>query len=287
MSSGSSAPAGPGVPTIVLVDGRASHEPWVLDRGFHFGDGLFETISCRAGRPRFLSLHLERLMEGCRRLHLPSLDVEVLRSEVRQLAEGDAGIVKVIVTRGQALARGYGFTGRERATRVLLRYPAAPAGLPSGVRVDVAMLRLGENPALAGLKHLNRLEQILAWREREERGLDELLLLSRSGALVSGIMSNLFLARRGTLATPAIDLCGVAGIMRQVVLREAGFAGIVCEERTLERADLDEADEVFLTSSRIGVAPVISVGPRSLGVGAMTRRVQGLIAPMLENPVDE
>lgn len=276
-----------GVPDAALINGSAAREPWLLDRGLHFGDGLFETISCRQGRPRFLDLHFERLAAGCRRLDLPALDATPLRAQVRALAsQADACIVKLIVTRGEAVARGYGYTGDERPTTILLRYASPPQPVNAGFTVGIAQLRLGENPALAGIKHLNRLEQVLAQRERQVQGKDELLMFSRSERLISGTMSNVFLVLRGELLTPALDLCGVAGIMRRVVMSEAHAAGIRCEERVLGEADLRAATEVFLTSSRLGLVPVVGIDGRSVTSGATTGTIAARIAPMLENPVD-
>src|SRR5262249_11626423 len=156
--------------------------------------------------------------------------MEELGEEVRAVArDADRCIVKVLLTRGTSLARGYGITGRETATRITLRYAwprEDPAWAHDGVRVRIADLRLGENPMLAGLKHCNRLEQILAFNERKDRGISESLLFSSSGRLISGAMSNLFLVEGSQLRTPRLDLCGVAGIMRRMILGEAGRAGI-------------------------------------------------------------
>ena len=155
-------------PDSVLVNGVPAQSVSVLDRGLHYGDGLFETITCRGGKPRLLELHLERLSEGCRRLGIDPGDMEVIRREIEQLAgEVDASIVKLILTRGEAVARGYDLTGAETPTRISLRYVSKPEP-PGGTRpwrVRTARLRLGENPALAGMKHLNRLEQVLARAE--------------------------------------------------------------------------------------------------------------------------
>lgn len=271
----------------VLLNGEPSRDVSVFDRGLHFGDGLFETLSCRAGKPRFLRLHLERLAEGCARLGLKGCDLATVRAEVLQLAsQADASIVKIIVTRGDARVRGYGIDGSEQVTRLALRYPW-PAQTPAeGFRVGLGAMRLGENPALAGLKHLNRLEQVLAQREKDARQLDELLLSSSSGRLISGIASNVFLVRAGVLHTPRLDVCGVAGIMRRVLLKEARKAGIASEEAALRVEDLDAADEVFVSSSRLGLVPVVSIESRERAVGPVTRRLEALIAPMLENPVD-
>jgi 4-amino-4-deoxychorismate lyase len=277
-------------PEVILINGRPMQGISPLDRGLHFGDGLFETIACRRGRPRFLALHLDRLMQGCERLRIAAGDVEAIRAQITGLAHRtDSAIVKLIVTRGDSLARGYAAAGSERATRIALRYPwpiEETGSWHAGVRAGVAAMRLGENAALAGLKHLNRLEQVLAQTERDARQVGELLLFSSAGRLVCGTMSNVFLIKDGTLHTPRLDLCGVAGVMRRVVMREARRAGIRTEERELAAADLEQAQEVFLTNARIGIWPVNVLETRELAVGPVTQLLQAAIQPMLEDPVD-
>jgi 4-amino-4-deoxychorismate lyase len=275
----------------VLVNGRPDQQVSPFDRAVHFGDGLFETIACRRGRPRFLSLHLERLQLGCGRLGVDAGDLEDIRTEVRALArEVDAAIVKVVLTRGAALARGYGVTGREKATRITFRY-AWPQETRTesqvGVRARTATLRLGENPALAGLKHCNRLEQVLARREWTDPGIAEALVFSSSGKLVSGTMSNVFIVEGSTLRTPRVDVCGVAGVMRRVVLREAARDGISVHEDVLGAEQLQKADEVFLTNARIGIWPLCALDSRVLQPGPVTRRLQQILEPMLEEPADD
>jgi 4-amino-4-deoxychorismate lyase len=260
-----------------------------------FGDGLFETIACRRGRARFLAWHLERLAQGCERLRIRLQSVAEVRDEVRRLAqEVDSAIIKVMLTRGVAIARGYAPRGSEKPTRITFRYawPSEDrAARQDGVRVRVAALRLGENPALAGLKHLNRLEQVLANAEFMETGAAgepsaESLLFSSSGRLVSGTMTNVFLVRSSRVRTPRMDLCGVAGVMRRVVLAEAARAGVAAEESALRAEDLENAEEVFLTNARIGIWPVRAIGGRVLSPGPITRRLQQHLEPMLENPSD-
>lgn len=275
----------------VLLNGKPDQPVSPFDRGLHFGDGVFETVACRRGRPRFLDLHLERLQRGCDRLALTGGDLEETRREVLTLAqEVDQAIIKVVLTRGTALARGYGVTGREKATRITFRYPwPAETGSESqdGIQVRTATLRLGENPALAGLKHCNRLEQVLARREWTDPAITEAFLFSSSGRLVSGTMSNVFIVDSSGLRTPRIDLCGVAGVMRRVVLREATRAGIAAREDVLDATDLRNADEIFVTNARMGIWPVRALDGRALRVGALTRQLQSLLRPLLEEPADE
>jgi 4-amino-4-deoxychorismate lyase len=148
-------------------------------------------------------------------------------------------------------------------------------------------MRLGENPRLAGLKHCNRLEQVLARAEiANAPHLSEGILFSSSGNLVSGTMTNVFLVRESVLLTPRIDQCGVAGVMRRVVLREARQAGIPTRECELRSENLQAADEVFLTNARIGIWPVRSVDDRILTPGPITRHLQTMLQPLLSEPAD-
>lgn len=272
-------------PELAWRDGHAAGEVSLLERALHYGDGLFETIACVGGGPRFLERHLARLAHGCTRLGIESPEPNQLADEVRRMAAGTSrAIIKVLLTRGQALARGYALTGCEQPSRILLRY-AWPADDPAlareGLRVRVATLRLGENPALAGLKHCNRLEQVLARREWSDPGIHEALLFSSSGALVSGTMSNVFLVYGERLVTPRLDRCGVAGVMRAAVLQAAHDADIACEEGVLAEADLTAARELFLTSALTGIRPVRELAGRALSVGPLTRRLQSQLAPLL------
>ena len=257
----------------------------VLERGLHYGDGVFETIACIDGVPRLLERHLRRLRLGCQRLGFDPVDAAALAREVRELALGTSqAVIKLLLTRGTAAARGYAITGRERTRRISLRYawrPEDPARLEEGVRVRFATLRLGENPALAGIKHCNRLEQVLARREWTDPAIAEALMFSRSGALVSGTMSNVFLVRESKLLTPLIDQCGVAGIMRGLVLELAAAHGISAQECRLEGAQADSADELFLTNALTGIRPVGELAGVRRVPGPVTRALQEKLAAHL------
>ncbi len=276
-------------PEEIRVNGARDNGVSVLDRGLQFGDGLFETIACVKGCPRFLPLHLERLEFGCERLQITTSNLDELRAEILDMASvTERAILKVMVTAGEALRRGYARTGHERATRITIRYPwphEPAAGLHDGAMVRTLTLRLGENPRLAGLKHCNRLEQILARAELGREGThDEGLLFSSSDNLVSGTMSNVFLVRESGLLTPRIDRCGVAGVMRRVVLREARQAGIPARECELRAHEVQSADEVFLTNALMGIRPVRELDGRQLTPGPVTLYLQSVLTPLLDEP---
>lgn len=274
-----------GAPESVWIDGSPRETVSVLERALHYGDGLFETIACPHGQPRLLGAHLARLAAGCARLALPMPPRGLIEAEICALArEGSRSIVKLILSRGAGLRRGYRPSGEEKATRILLRYPWAaydPALEREGVRVRTARTRLGENAALAGIKHLNRLEQVLASSEDHDGAIAEALMYSSSGALICGTMSNVFLVREATVVTPALDLCGVAGVMRQLVMQSASAAGIALSVRRLGQEDLGRAHEIFLTNALIGIRPVRELDGRAYASGPLTQRLQGLLAPHL------
>jgi 4-amino-4-deoxychorismate lyase len=259
----------------------------VLDRGLHYGDGLFETIACRAGRPRFLDLHLQRLNEGCQRLRITYRDFPGLAAQVRALAAAQpASLIKLILTRGSATARGYAAQGDEQPRGVLLQYPwppENPALWQGGVAVRTAQGRLGENPALAGLKHLNRLEQVLIRGEWNDPAIHEALVFSSSGWLISGTMSNVFLVMGGRILTPALTRAGVSGVMRKVVMREAQALGLSVSETALDAVALAAAEEIFLTNARIGIWPLRALDGAERVVGPVTRQLQQRLRPLLES----
>jgi 4-amino-4-deoxychorismate lyase len=279
---------GPADPILALVDGQPAMGLSVLDRGLHYGDGLFETIACRNAEACFLELHLQRLAEGCGRLDLRYADFPPLAAKIRELAATQTrSIIKLILTRGSATARGYGATGDERAHTVLLQYrwpPEDPAPWERGVVARSATGRLGENPLLAGLKHLNRLEQVLIRAEWTDPLIQEALVFSSSGWLVSGTMSNVFLVRDSRIMTPAITHAGIRGVMRRVVINAAQRGGVEVTEMALDAAAVHGAEEIFLTNARIGIWPVRALDGRARAVGPVTRQLQQWLLPLLEIP---
>jgi 4-amino-4-deoxychorismate lyase len=247
------------------------------DRGLHYGDGLFESIGVRAGVARFLEAHLARLASGCVRLGIRFSSMAELRAEIAAalaLAPPRA-MLKIIVTRGSAIRRGYAPQGTESARRLMSLWPetALPTSVAEGVALHRATFTLADNPTLAGIKHLSRIENVMAAGEVAAAGAFEALLLDGSGHVISGAMSNVFLVRDGQVATPRLDRCGVAGVMRGVVLRECASLGITAEERRMSLDALLAADEVFITNARVGVVPVLRVGEHSFHMTAVARRL--------------
>ena len=246
----------------ILVNGSRpldlGHAVAANDRGLHYGDGVFETALLNEGAVRFLDAHLERLVQGCERLGIPLPSIDALRSEIDTVtANLRSGVLKLIVTRGVAQSRGYRPETSSASTRIVALY-AAPnhAQPPAEIQVKWCETRLGRNARLAGIKHLNRLEQVLAQAEWRDTAIAEGLMLDTEGELVCGTASNVFIVREGTLFTPDLRFCGVRGVMRAQVLRAARALNIPISEEPLWPDDLLQAQEVFVTNAVRGIRSV-------------------------------
>jgi len=259
-------------PLRLLVDGAADAALSPLDRGLAYGDGLFETIRFVAGRAALWPRHMQRLRESCARLCLPAPDEALLAREAAAVADGMAdAVVRITITRGVG-ERGYAMPASPQPTRIVAAFAApvtAPETYRDGLRLRLCQLRLAEQPLLAGIKHLNRLEQVLARAEWDDPSIADGLLLDGAGRVICTTMANLFAVIGGALVTPSLERCGVAGVARAEVLA-------VREVRVRELAlgELVHAQELFLSSSVRGIVPVRSMAETMYVPGPVTRALQ-------------
>lgn len=248
---------------MILINGAPAVSIPATDRGLAYGDGVFRTLRVRDGKPLHWRRHHQKLAHDCAALHIPVPDQTALLNEVRVVSQTCAdAAVKIIVTRGSG-ERGYAPPQPSAPMRVVLGTLYSP--LPhadAGLAVHLCRLRLGHQPALAGIKHLNRLENVLARSEWHDAAIGEGLLLDQEGLAVGGTMSNLFVVEAGQLLTPLLDRCGVAGVTRDRVMAAASAAGIVCVEQRLPLQRVLDADEAFLVNSLMGLRSVARLGPR-------------------------
>lgn len=271
----------------MLVNGIAGNTISIRDRGLLYGDGVFRTIRATKGRARCWSLHYLKLQHDCQKLDIACPDEALLLAELDQvLANHSDGIVKLIVTRGEG-ARGYTPPLDALPTRIwdfspLPDYPTE--WVVRGVKAHVCELRLSAQPRLAGIKHLNRLENVLAAAELQDaQTLDgqvaEGLLLDAEGHLIEGTRSNLFMVSQGHLITPDLSSCGVAGIQRGRVMAWALQHGVRLQVRNFTLYEALQADELFLVNSVIGLWPVCELQGRRWEAFPLAARV----AQHLEN----
>lgn len=259
------------------------HMP-VTDRGLQFGDGLFETIAVRDGQPVWMSSHLSRLIDGCQRLQFSVLpDTEILRQEAAELCRNQKeAVLKIIVTRGSS-SQGYSTAGTTHPNRVMMlkaKARHATGAAQEGIHIGICHQTLAINPALAGIKHLNRLEQVLARIECEQHW-QEGLMLDSEGHVVEGTMSNLFLKRDGILITPSLERTGINGITRDVLLELAKKNDIPHHVCDVLPGELNDAEEMFVCNSLIGIWPVVQLNQQQFAIGTTTRKLQQLLTEVM------
>lgn len=268
------------------VTAAYAHGDWPLeDRGVAYGDGLFETVLVRDGVAPLWERHLARLARGCQALGIPMPERDRLEAPLGEAGEGLL-VLKLLLTRGSG-GRGY---APPTAPAPRLRWRLAPftpgeARWREGVRVRHCRLRLGIQPRLAGLKHLNRLENVLARAEWTDTETAEGLLCDAEGRLVEATCMNLFWLRDGMLETPRLDRCGVAGTLRETLLERASIAEVEAAPEVLEHVEA-----LWLGNSLQGLWPVARLDDaegnllRHWSVGALHRPLQTLAHRALGYP---
>jgi 4-amino-4-deoxychorismate lyase len=266
------------MPRAVLVNGVPAESISVHDRGLQYGDGLFETIAVKNGVPLLWERHLDRLRLGAQRLAMALPEDDRLATEAQSLCRGiDRAVLKFLITRGVS-ERGYRppITAEPLRVLYLSDWPIQKE-TDGNVNVRLCRTRLAANPLLAGIKHLNRLEQVLA---RAEWGDDHMegLMLDVDGNVVAGTACNVFAVINGILCTPDLSHAGVAGVMRGLVLERAAALGIRCQITTVTLENLERAGEIFLTSSLIGVLPVTRLEAWDYKVGNIAQTLHNDLA---------
>ncbi len=252
------------------------------DRGLAYGDGLFETMRVHRGRIPWLMRHRERLLRGARHLHMPLPPLDRVAEVIGELcAGGDAdGVAKLIVTRGRG-DRGYAPPSEAVPGWIVSRHPL-PAPPLRGLRLHLCRTALSKQAELAGLKHCNRLEQVLARAEAEAHQCDEGLMRDGDGRVVSATSANFLLLRHGQWFTPGVERCGVAGVLRGWLLEQ----GLVLEA-DISLDEVRNADALALCNAVRGILPVESLGERQWAPHPALAELQGKLSmanPMFQHP---
>ena len=258
---------------MMLINGLPGDSVSALDRGLSYGDGLFETIRFEQGRAPLWGRHMQRLVLGCERLRLPEPDIALLWQEAQQaVGELMQCVLRITFTRGLG-ERGYALPAQAFPTRIVAAFPmpVVPRALyTDGVRLHRCHTVLADQPLLAGIKHLNRLEQVLARAEWNDPAIGEGLVCDSHGNVISATAANLFAVVDDVPVTPAVDRCGVAGVARAAMLE--AFPG--CQVRDLPLIEALRASELFLSSSVRGILPVQAVGDTVYAPGPVARAMQ-------------
>jgi len=244
------------------------------DRGLAYGDGVFETVLVHRGQPVWWREHWQRFARGARVLGIALPDEAMVRRECEGLiADAARAVLKIILTRG-AGGRGYAPSADALPTLVLSIHDAPPPTPPEGIALRWCTTTLAIQPKLAGIKHCNRLEQVLARAEWNAPDIFEGLLCDTDGRVVSATAANVFARIDGRWSTPVVQRCGIAGIARGWLLQHLGQA----REVDLAPADIENADAVFLCNAVRGILPVRRLGQRQWSPDEGIETVRRLLA---------
>ena len=263
-----------------LVNGIESGRLDPRDRGLCYGDGVFRTLAVRAGKPVLWRRQYAKLAADSAALRIDCPSLQTLERDLAQVAARHAdGVIRITLTRGIA-ARGYAIPEIANITRIVSWSPAPGARVAeksAGARVCWCSLRLAIQPALAGIKHLNRMENVLARSEWHDPDIAEGLLRDANGHVIGGTMSNLFLLRAGELGTPALEGSGVAGVIRDLIIERARKEGLALRIGAVAPDEVRAADALFLVNSVIGVWPVAALGDMTWGANPFADRLRSWI----------
>jgi 4-amino-4-deoxychorismate lyase len=262
---------------MILFNGQPADFIPAWDRGLHYGDGVFRTLKVKSGQPCAWGDQYAKLERDCAALALDCPPEKQLLQEIRA-ASSDLGdcALKIIISRGVG-QRGYAMPGRAVPSRMLFASPLPdyPASRwEEGIILRLCQTRYGHQPRLAGIKHLNRLENVLARSEWEDPAIAEGLMLDLDDQIISGTMSNVFLIRDGALFTPSLDQCGIAGVQRERIIRAAHHLGITLNIDRIKLNSIDKFHGGFVCNSLIGLWPVARVNDLDWPVSNLVRDIQ-------------
>lgn len=262
---------------ITLINGHECSTISIHDRGLNYGDGVFETIAIHDGVPLLWDLHWKRFVKACDRLSLNLPDKVILEDELGSLSDRiKNGVIKIILTRGSS-ERGYKPDIEQENTRILSATLGSQGKkIRNDIEVYICEYVVYPEPQLAGIKHLNRLPQVMASIDRENN--DKMgILCDNNNNLVEAISANIFIVANGVLQTPDLTEYGVEGVMREYILEQARMLDIQTKIKKLNQSCLQNAEEVFLTNSIIGILPVRKFINTTYDVGSITKKLMHAI----------
>ncbi|MFA0085936.1 aminodeoxychorismate lyase [Vibrio sp. 10N.286.49.C2] len=258
-------------------DGQLIDNVSVRDRSFQYGDGCFTTILTKCGNLELWPQHIARMNTALDTLQIPHPDWSAVHDNLSSIAlKAPLAGLKVHVSRGEG-GRGYSTLVGDGPITTISRfdYPSHYGLLKSrGLSLMLCDTRLGLNPLLAGIKHNNRLEQVLVKAEIEKTNFDDGLALDLNGNVIETSMANVFWVHRGAVYTPSLVYSGVAGVMREQIIKALEVLGITLHIGEFPVTSIMTAEEIFVSNCILGVAPVNRIQEASLPIGSITRRIQ-------------
>lgn len=261
------------------LNGQPIKKISAIERGFSYGDGLFSTIAVCQGQAKLLNLHWQRLEQGCQRLLIDCQHLAQWQQDFQRFISAYPNCTaKIIVTRGEG-GRGYLSDVNQQTNCYFYAYARSshPQYYQQGIQSDFLQQRLACGRLLAGLKHLNRLEQVLLRQELAQTSYPEAIVCNEQGDVIEGVFSNLFIVKDGCLQTPNLEMSGVDGVMRRHLLSLAQQILLPTAIINLSPTDILTADEVFFCNSLYGIWPVKQLADKTFAQHSVTQQLQSLL----------
>lgn len=268
-----------------LINGSFDQTISAIDRGFSYGDGVFRTMKIKDGQPVSWPFHYQKLVADCAVIGIVCPSAELLMSDIQQLFpidqfdQGQVYVAKIIITRGEG-ERGYAPPAVTIPTRVLIKSAMptyAESHYSNGVRLRLCDTRLALQPKLAGIKHLNRLENVLARTEWRDESIFDGVMLDTNDHVIECTMSNIFIRVDHHLYTPDLKQCGVAGITRHAIMGLGNLLGLICSETKLTVTDLLNADEVLICNSLYGAFQVTALEDKTWNSQPLASKIRNIL----------
>lgn len=268
-----------------LINGSFEQAISALDRGFSYGDGVFRTMRVRNGLPDNWPFHYQKLVADCAVIGIVCPSAELLMSDFQKLFEQELyledsiQVAKIIITRGEG-ERGYAPPVITVPTRVLIKSNLphyATAHYEQGVQLHVCDTKLAAQPKLAGIKHLNRLENVIARMEWRDEAIFDGLMMNQSNQVIECTMSNIFVRLGNQLITPDLSQCGVAGITRQRILGLSSVLGMIVSIQEISLEQLLGADEVIICNSLYGAFQVTKISSTSWNKQGLADNIRNIV----------
>tara|TARA_B100000315_G_C14457273_1_gene532018 strand:+ start:136 stop:951 length:816 start_codon:yes stop_codon:yes gene_type:complete len=265
------------------VNGKLSNSIDVRDRALHYGDGVFETIAVKKSIMEFWKEHYQRLVKGCKTIKIKCPAENFLKKEINKFIKKikkEKFVLKIIISRGVG-GRGYNPPRNTKPTRILgiYNWPKYPQiNFKTGIKIGICETRISKQPYLSKIKHLNRLEQIIARSEWKSEKIFESIMLDSSENVIEGTMSNIFGVKKNIFYTPIIKFTGVEGVMREVILKllEKNKKRFVIKKIKLK--ELLKYEEIFICNSVFGILPVKQILKKKIFFGEKTKEIINLLS---------
>ena len=259
--------------SIVIINGEEQSNISVFNRNMQYGDGLFETCVAKDNQILFWDKHLLRLNIGCDKLKIKKIEESIWLEDIKKALSFSSKkncIIKLILSRGNS-QRGYSYPDDILPVRVVIVSEIIKSQSKQSFSLEYAQSGYHSNPNLAGIKHCNRIEQILARATMKE---DEAIMLDENKNIISVTQGNIYFIFGKRLLTPKLDRCGVIGSRRSLILELAKSIGLDIQEEEVSMIQAQKADEVFISNSLIGIQSVSSIEDCQLSSSSITDKIK-------------